>query len=85
MGDSWQLGDLVIGIADLFAELLVASGESTQSGPGGLGGVAELWPGGIRPLGRLLPSPPELREQLPHLPTAKIIISCDIRMPEVDR
>jgi hypothetical protein len=32
----------VIGIIDLFAELLVASGESTQGGLGRLGGVAEL-------------------------------------------
>jgi hypothetical protein len=37
-----QLGDFVIGIADLLAQLLVASGESAQGGLGGLFGVAEL-------------------------------------------
>ena len=37
-----QLGDLVIGFGDLLAQLLVASGESTQGGLGGLVGVAEL-------------------------------------------
>ena len=37
-----QLGDLVIGLADLFAQLLVVAGESTQGGLGGLFGVAEL-------------------------------------------
>ncbi len=36
------LGDVVIGPVDLFTELLVASGESTQGGLGGLVGVAEL-------------------------------------------
>ena len=37
-----ELRDVVIGVADLFAELLVASGESAQGGLGGLFGVAAL-------------------------------------------
>ena len=37
-----QLGDAVVGFVDLFAQLLVGSGESTQGGLGGLFGVAEL-------------------------------------------
>ena len=37
-----ELADVLIGFADLFAELLVASGESTQGGLGGLFGAAEL-------------------------------------------
>ena len=39
LGD--QVGDLAVGVGDLFAELLVAAGESTQRGLGGLCGVAE--------------------------------------------
>ena len=40
-----QLGDLVIGFADLLAQLLVTSGESTQGGLGGLRGSPNWRPG----------------------------------------
>ncbi len=43
-----QLGDVVVGFADLLAQLLVASGESAQGGLGGLRGVAELAAGANR-------------------------------------
>ena len=37
-----QLGKLAVGVVDLLAQVLVASGESTQRSLGGLRGVAEL-------------------------------------------
>ncbi len=37
-----QLGDVQVGFVDFLAELVVAAGESTEGGLGGLCGVAEL-------------------------------------------
>ena len=40
-----QLVELVVGVGDLFGQLLVAAGESAQRGLGGMLGVAELLTG----------------------------------------